>query len=337
VRNIVSKVQANGGAMQDFFIMLAVLIIAIMLDLTLGEPPWQSRIPLHPTVWISMFVKKIVSFFKNKNPKIEKFNGALLAILTISLATIPVFVILKIFQWLHILLYVVFAALILKLTLCIKLETKIADLAAKAVKENDLTQGRECAAMFSRRKVDDLNGQQVVSAVIESMAENLTDFKLSPIFYFGIFGVTGGVAFKTINVLDGAVGFKDKEHVNVGWFSAMLDTIANFITSRLTALFIVLASPFSGGNYKSAWKIMFRDRRKVPSINHGWPMAAMAGALNVTLEKPGYYIIGDKTEELSPEHVFRALKIRNAAIILFILLVEIPILLVTSYFFGLRI
>jgi adenosylcobinamide-phosphate synthase len=333
----VSKIEANGGAMEAFSIMLAVLVIAILLDLTFGEPPWQSRIPLHPTVWINRFVKRIVPFFRNKNPKIEKFNGALLAISTILLAAIPVFLVLKIFQLLQILLYMALAALILKLTLCIKLEKEIAKLAAKAVKENDLAKSREYVTMFSRRKVDDLNGQQVVSAVIESMAENLTDFKLSPIFYYGIFGVTGAVVFKTISILDGTVGFKDKEHINIGWFSAMLDTAANFIMSRLTALFIVLASPFSGGSYKNAWKVMLRDRKKVPSTNHGWPMAAIAGALNATLEKPGYYMIGDKGEELAPEHIYKALKIRNTTIILFVLLVEIPILLVTSYFFGLKI
>jgi adenosylcobinamide-phosphate synthase len=323
--------------MEAFFIMLAVLVIAISLDLTFGEPPWQSRIPLHPTVWTNRYVKRIMPFFRNKNPKIEKFNGALLAISTILLAATPVFLVLKIFQLLHILLYVVFAALVLKLTLCIKLESKIAKLAAKAVKENDLAKGRECVAMFSRRKVDDLNGQQVVSAVVESMAENLTDFKLSPIFYYGIFGVTGAVVFKTINILDGTVGFKDKEHINIGWFSAKLDTVANFIMSRLTGLFIVLACPFSGGSYRNSWKIMLRDRKRVPSTNHGWPMAAIAGALKTTLEKPGYYVIGDKIEELVPEHIYKALRVRDTAVILFTVLVEIPILLVTSYFLGLRV
>ncbi len=189
--------------------------------------------------------------------------------------------------------------------------------------------------MFSRREVDNLNGQQVVSAVIESIAENLADFKLSPIFYYSIFGVTGAVVFKTINILDGTVGFKDKKHINIGWFSAKLDTIANFIMSRWTALFIVLASSFTGGSHRNAWNVMVRDRKKVPSINHGWPMAAIAGALNVPLEKPGYYVIGDGIEELAPEHIYKALRIRNVAIFLFVLLVEIPILIATSYFFGL--
>ncbi len=322
--------------MEAFYIMLAVSVFAIVLDLIFGEPSWQSRFSLHPTVWVTKLVKRIVPFLRNKNPKIEKVNGVLLAIAVIFLTTASAFLILYATQLLHVLLYVVFAAVILKLTLCIKLETEIAERAAEAVKENDLEKGRECAAMFSRREAENLDGHQIVSAVIESMAENLTDFKLSPIFYYSVFGVTGAVAFKTINILDGTVGFKDEEHINIGWFSAMLDTVANFVMSRLTGVFIVMASFFCGGSYRSAWKTMLRDRRKIPSTNHGWPIAAIAGALDATLEKPGYYVVGDGTSELAPEHIYRALRIRNVAIILFVLLVEIPILLVIGYFFGLR-
>lgn len=322
--------------MEAFFAMLAVTIIAVLIDLTFAEPPWQ-KIPLHPTVWIPRIVQKLMPHFRNKNSKIEKINGVLLGLIIILLTTVSAFIILRITLLVHLLLYVLFAAVIFKLTLCIRLETQIAKSAAEAVKMNDLKTGRECAAMFSRRRVEDLSGSQVASAVIESMAENLTDFKLSPIFYYALFGVTGAVVFKTINILDGTVGFKDEEHINIGWFSAKLDTVANFLMSRLTALFIVIASPFCGGKIRNAWRIMIRDRRKVPSTNHGWPVAAIAGALDATLEKPGYYIVGDGTKELASQQIFRALKIRNVVIILFVLLVEIPVLLATSYFFGLRI
>ncbi|MEM1757575.1 MAG: cobalamin biosynthesis protein, partial [Candidatus Bathyarchaeia archaeon] len=77
-----------------------------------------------------------------------------------------------------------------------------------------------------------------------------------------------------------------------------------------------------------------RDQSKVPSINHGWLMAAMAGALNVQLEKPGYYIIGDQKEEVSHMHILKTLRIRNLVMILFILLVCIPLIMIRSLFFG---
>ena len=323
--------------MEAFYTMFAITLIAIVIDLLFGEPSWQSKFPLHPIVWITRLIQKMANYLKNANAQIEKINGVFLAMITIFITTFSAFLVLRISLFLHFIAYLLLAILILKLTLCIKLESDIAKLAAEAVRKNDLQEGRENAAMFSRREVDELSGSQIVSAVIESMAENLTDFKLSPLFYYSIFGVVGAVAFKTINILDGTVGFRDKEHINIGWFSALLDTIANFVMSRLTALFIVLSSFFCRENFRKAWRIMIRDRRKVPSINHGWPVAAIAGSLDVSLEKPGYYVVGDGIQELTPEHIFRALKIRNVAIILFLVLVEVPILLAMSYFFGLRI
>ena len=169
---------------------------------------------------------------------------------------------------------------------------------AKAIESGDLTDARKYAH-FSRRESRDLTGPQITSAVIESMVENLTDFKLSPIFYYAFFGVSGAVAFRAVNTLDGMVGFKDPEHIHIGWFSATLDTMVNYVPARLTAVLIVLASAILGEDYKNAWIIAHRDHAKVPSRNHGWQMAATAGALHVQLEKPGHYAIGDPTEELA--------------------------------------
>jgi adenosylcobinamide-phosphate synthase len=129
------------------------------------------------------------------------------------------------------------------------------------------------------------------------------------------------------------VGFKDPEHINIGWFSATLDTIVNYIPARLTTVLLVLASAILGEDYKNAWAVANRDHLKVPSRNHGWQMAAMAGALRVQLEKPGHYVVGDQIEELTSNTVIRALRIRNVAIILSLLLVLPIFLLTTLYFF----
>ncbi len=132
--------------------MLAVLVFAILLDLMFGEPLWQTRIPLHPTVWINTFVKKIVPFFANKEPTLEKFNGVLLALITITLVAIPTFLILKLFQLFHILLYVVFAALTLKLTLCIKLETQMLKVQLKQLRIMTLQRAENASLCFHEEK-----------------------------------------------------------------------------------------------------------------------------------------------------------------------------------------
>jgi len=318
-------------------ITLCVLFLAIIIDSIIGDPPpppWKSLYyKLHPTVWMGNFTNTIKPFFKNSNPKIEKVNGFLLALVAILVFTLPVYFGLKIiFTSLHIIVYVLVAALILKLTICIKLETDWGKAAAKAIESGDLIEARRYAH-FSRRDNKNLTGSLIVSSVIESITENLTDFRLSPIIYYAFLGVPGAVAFRVINTLDGMVGFRDPENINIGWFSAKLDTIVNYIPSRLTAILIVLASAILGEDYKNAWAIALRDQTKVPSLNHGWQMAAIAGALNVQLKKPGHYIIGDPNEELDPNKILRTLRIRNVVMILCTFLMIPIFLLMTNNLF----
>jgi adenosylcobinamide-phosphate synthase len=308
-----------------------------MLDLFIGDPspnsPWKPTYKLHPTVVMGKLTKALEPYFKNPNSKIEKLNGVFLALVVILTFTLPVFFgLMFIYTWLYFLFYALVAVVLLKLTICIKLETDWAKAAAKAIASGDLNEARKYSH-FSRRDSKDLTGQQISSAVIESMAENLIDFKLSPIIAYAFFGVSGAVAFRAVNTLDGMVGFRDREHINIGWFSANLDTVINYVPARLTAILIVLASAVLGEDYKNAWAIARRDHAKTPSRNHGWPMAAMAGALRVQLEKPGQYVLGEQQELLSANKILRALRIRDVAIILCVLFMLPILVLVRLYLF----
>jgi adenosylcobinamide-phosphate synthase len=277
--------------------------------------------------------KALEPYFKNPNAKIEKLNGVFLALIVILTFALPVFLgLMFIYTWLSILFYALIAIILLKFTICIKLETDWAKAAAKAIATEDLNEARKYSH-FSRRESKDLTGSQIGSAVIESMAENLIDFKLSPIIAYVFFGVSGAFAFRAINTLDGMVGFKDPEHINIGWFSANLDTVVNYIPARFTAVLIVLASALLGEDYKNAWAIARRDHAKTPSRNHGWPMAAMAGALRVQLEKPGQYVLGEPQEPLIANKILHALRVRNAAIVLCILFMLPILVLVRLYVF----
>jgi adenosylcobinamide-phosphate synthase len=227
--------------------------------------------------------------------------------------------------YLGITVYIIVAAVVLKLTICMKLETDWGYAAAKAIKSGDLEEARKYAH-FSRRDNKKLTGSQIASSVIESISENLTDFRLSPIFYYAFFGLPGAVAFRAVNTLDGMVGFKDPKHINIGWFSAVSDTIVNYIPARLTAFLMVLAAAVLGEDHKNAWRIARRDNANTPSRNHGWQMAAIAGALNVQLEKPGQYAVGDAVEQLNSEHILRTLKIRNMVFVIFLFIIVLPIL-----------
>jgi adenosylcobinamide-phosphate synthase len=319
----------------SLLVAVSILVLALLLDLIFGDPspnyPWKIQYRLHPTVWMGNYTKLLKPFFKNKNPKLEKLGGVFLALIVIATFTIPVILLLHfVSSYIHVLVYVVVGAVILKLTICMKLETDWGIAAAKAIESGDLEEARKYAH-FSRRDNKELTGSQIVSSVIESLAENLTDFRLSPIFYYGFFGVPGAVAFRAINTLDGMVGFKDPENLHIGWFSAVTDTIVNYVPARFTTLLIIIASALLGEDYKSAWNIAVRDQDKIPSTNHGWQMASIAGALRVKLEKPGQYAVGDPIEELDANKILRALRIRNVAILLAILF-TLPIVLVTSLY-----
>ncbi len=320
----------------SLLVAVSVLVLALVLDLIFGDPspnyPERIQFRLHPTVWMGKFTSALKPYFKSPNPKTEKISGVLLALTVIFTFTLPVYFGLKlVYIYMGILVYVIVAAVILKLTICMKLETEWGKAAAKAIETGDLTEARKYAH-FSRRDNRELTGPQIVSSVIESLAENLTDFRLSPIFYYALFGVPGAVAFRSVNTLDGMVGFKDPENLHIGWFSAVFDTIVNYVPARLTTLLIILAAAVLGEDYKNGWKIARRDQAKIPSTNHGWQMAAMAGALRVQLEKPGQYAVGDPDEELDADKIIRSLRIRNVAILLAILL-TLPVLLLTNNYF----
>jgi adenosylcobinamide-phosphate synthase len=321
-------------------VALVMLFSAVVLAFLLGDPspnyPERLAFKLHPTVLMGNFIKKIEPAFKNPDAKIEKFLGVVLGLTVIALFTVPVFLGLWAIYtlipfYLNIIIYSVIGVILLKVTLCIKLETDWAKATAKAIDASNVEEAKKYAH-FSRRDSKNLNGSQIGSAVIESMSENLIDFKLSPMMSFAIFGVTGAIAFRAINTLDGMVGFKTKEHINTGWFSANLDNIVNFIPTRLTSLLMIIAAALLGMDARNAWRIARRDHKKTPSRNHGWPMAVVAGALRIQLEKPGQYILGDAQEPLTGDKILEALRIRDITIALWGLFC-VGVIIIVRFFF----
>jgi adenosylcobinamide-phosphate synthase len=318
-------------------VAVVVLVLAILLDLFIGDPspnnPKKTAFKLHPAVLMGKLTTALEPHLKSPDPKTAKLYGAALALTVIAAFTIPVyFGLWAIYTLFTIFVYAFFAVILLKFTICIKLETDWAKAAAKAIASEDMAEAKKYSH-FSRRDSKNLTGPQISSAVIESMAENLIDFKLSPILSYALFGVTGAIAFKAVNTLDGMVGFKDETHLHTGWFSANLDTVINYIPARFTAILIIIAAAILGKDYKNAWAIAKKDHAKTPSRNHGWPMAAMAGALRVQLEKPRQYILGEPDEPLTPDKILLALKIRDMALLLCVLFSLLIILFTRLYFF----
>jgi adenosylcobinamide-phosphate synthase len=312
----------------SFFIDSAlILLIALLIDAIFGEAPDRA----HPTVWMG----KVISFLKprirNANPANEKIYGVLLALFVMALFAVPACLILFwVRQFLGWLPYIIVAAILLKMTFAVKCMSKYTLPIADAIEKGNVDEAKSLLHYIVRRDPATLNERHVISAAVESIAESTTDGVTSPIFFFALLGVPGAFAYRVINTLDSMVGYRDEAHLNIGWFSASLDTAANYVPTRLTALLMAVSAMLVGENWRSSWKIINRDRKNMSSVNAGWTIAAMAGALETQLEKPGSYKLGDG-DALSPSHIRRALRMMNVTVVLFSVVVVVPILLLKGF------
>ena len=312
------------------FESVLILVLALFVDAVFGEVPDR----FHPTVWMGNVIAYLKPRIRNGNSRVEKVNGVLLCVGVSALFAVPVFLIVYFTRlWLGVIPYVVVSAVLLKFTFALKCMGHYTLPIAEALERGDLAGGKRWLHFIVRRDPASLDEQHVVSAAVESIAESTTDGVTSALFFFGLFGVAGAFVFRVVNTLDSMVGYRDAANVNIGWFSAKLDTVLNYVPARLTGALMVLASMFLGEGWRDSWRIMLRDRRNMVSINAGWTIGAMAGALGVQLEKLGVYKLGDEGE-LTSAHIRRALRIMALTVILFSITIVIPILLLEALLFG---
>lgn len=274
-----------------------VLLLAVAIDVLFGEPP----APAHPVVWIG----KLINFFKKAAPKTHrKFYGMVMALCCVLFASLLGYAVLYVASLSRIpaALGLLLEAYFLKSTFAIRCLLSPAREIYKALKENRLEKVREMLPIYVSRDTSKLTKTQMSSAVVESVSENYVDGILSPLFYYVLFGNLGLVtayAFKAISTLDSMVGYKTEPYRELGYFSAKADDVLNWIPARLSVLFIFIAAfilslfPEKGRiNPLNGIKTAFEDRDKSPSPNSGYPMASVAGALGVKLEKPNCYVLG---------------------------------------------
>jgi adenosylcobinamide-phosphate synthase len=319
----------------DFSLLVdSVLIfeLAFLIDIVFGEYPDR----IHPTIGIGKMISYLKRKSKNSNPRVEKANGVLMALLIMLVVALPVFLLLF---WLRQLpygeiLYIVAGAILFKATFAIRGMGHYTKPIAKALKQNDLDGARKWLPFIVRRDPNSLNERQIISAAVESIAESTTDGITAPFFFFALFGVPGAFAYRVVNTLDSMVGYKNVENRNIGWFSAKLDTIANYIPSRLTAYLMVAASFLLHEDWRESMRILQRDKHKTASPNAGYTISAMAGALNIQLEKKGYYTLGDD-HGISAEQIPKALRVMTVTAVLFGLVVVVPVLALRIYVVGL--
>lgn len=155
--------------------------------------------------------------------------------------------------------------------------------------ESDPEKARAKLAMIVGRETADLDRIGVIRAGLETLAENLSDGVVAPLFFILLGGPAAGLAYKTVNTLDSMVGYKHEPYTHLGYFPAKLDDLVNWIPARLTGLLVVLGALIRGLDWRAGWTVMVRDHGLSASPNAGWPEAALAGALHISLLGPAIY------------------------------------------------
>lgn len=291
--------------------LLSIILLAIILDLLWGEPPTS----IHPVVLMGRlieFLKPQLLSYRNKS------SGIILTMILLALFIIPLYFILQLLQF-NVIIYIVVSTFILFTTFAIK---GLIDSAGEVKQQldEDISLARQSVSHLVSRDTTDLSKEGLTSAVVESLTENITDSVISPLFYAFFLGVPGAMAYRVINTLDAMVGYKDEINMDIGWFPARLDDLANYIPARLTGILMVASAAFMGLDWRNSYKTMIEEARKTPSPNSGYPMAAAAGALGVRLEKKEVYTLGEGKNPLNSDTIEQAILLSQITVIFFLVI-----------------
>ena len=248
------------------------LVLAMMLDAIFGEPKWLwDRVP-HPAIVMGRVVAKLDAALNNKTRR-----AGVLAVVVLVGAALVVGVIMAALPgiWAE----VIVGAMLLAQRSLVQHVQRVADALRLSVSD-----GRGAVAMIVGRDVRGMDGPAVARGAIESAAENLSDGVIAPVFWFAVAGLPGLLVYKIVNTADSMIGYRTEKYEAFGWAAAKFDDVLNWIPARLTALLI-----WTVAEQKASWRDIIDDAALHRSPNAGWPEAAMAPALGVSLSGPRSY------------------------------------------------
>ena len=300
--------------MDSWIMIILPLLIGWVLDLLIGDPTWLP----HPVVWFG----KMISWGEHRlnQGHHRMLKGALLAVGLILLIFLVTWL-------LHLLLVsdvlvVIFDTVVV--FYCLAGTTLIREVRQVFLAvDRSLEEGRRQVARIVGRDTSELSAQEVRTAALETLAENLSDGVIAPLFWFALFGTPGMLAYKMVNTLDSMIGYKTERYKAFGCWAAHIDDVANYIPARLTALLMILAS----GKLRLLTFVL-KNGRKHASPNSGYPEAALAGILGCRFGGPHYYFgelfdkpyIGEHDRLLDTNDMKKAVRVNRVAEIWMILI-----------------
>lgn len=288
---------------------IIIILLALTLDRLFGDPMW---IP-HPVI---LFGRGISFFEKRLNKGRHRLvKGAISSLLLMVLTATIFYAIMKlsysINNYLGMGIETLFLFLGLAGTTLIK-EGK----AVFAALDKSLDDGRHQVARIVGRDTSELTAQQVKKATLETLAENLSDGVIAPLFWYAVAGIPGLMTYKMINTLDSMIGYKSERYLYYGRFAAKVDDVANWLPSRITAILMCFVSL-----RQRPWKFVKQYGRAHSSPNAGYPESALAGILNVRFGGPSNYFgtlvpkpyIGDNEREITNDDMIKTARINRAS------------------------
>jgi adenosylcobinamide-phosphate synthase len=317
---------------------VALALIAMLFELCFGYPERLQNAIGHPVTWIGRLIALLESRLNRDaaGPQARRSAGIVALLVLLAIVGVIAFVVQ------HALLRLPFGVLAVGLlagTLVAQrsLHRHVADVAS-ALEKGGVTSGRTAVAQIVGRDTAGLDAAGITRAAIESLAENFSDAIVAPIFWMVIGGLPGAALYKAINTADSMIGHRTPRYAAFGWAAARLDDLINLPASRLSALLLIAAAALSkDASADAAWRAVRRDAAKHRSPNAGYPEAAMAGALGLSLAGPRSYSgvrvddaeMGDGRREAAAADVWRALALyRIADAILIALLGVVTALLI---------
>jgi len=301
----------------------AAILCGFFLDLLLADPAWMP----HPVVWMGRCITALERALRRRLPHTQKgelWGGAALAFCLPAGTLLFSGAVCFAARTVHPALGFAVQTLWCWQALAVRGLAKESKNVWRCLTANDLPAARAAVARIVGRDTQNLSAEGVTKAAVETVAENFSDGVLAPLFYLLLGGAPLGLCYKAVNTMDSMVGYKNERYLYFGRAAAKLDDAANYLPSRLAALFFIAAAALTGQNAKNAWRIWRRDRRRHASPNSAQTESACAGALGVQLAGPATYFgqlydkptIGDPLRPVEPDDILRANRMLYAASVL---------------------
>ncbi|MBC8200094.1 MAG: cobalamin biosynthesis protein CobD [Desulfobacterales bacterium] len=285
----------------------AVFLGAYIVDIIIGDPRWFP----HPVVIIGKSVRFLEDKIRRTSIIGKKKGGIILWFAVVVPTFFITWGIVEGCLFINALFGAIITVLFASMTLATRSLFDESKAVIDALNNGNIVEARKKLSMIVGRDTENLDEQEICRAVIETVSENLSDGIVAPMFYLVLGGLPLAMAYKAANTLDSMVGYKNDRYGDIGWFSAKMDDMFNWVPARLTGLIIMAVSFILRLNWRDSWKIMRRDGQNHSSPNSGTPEAATAGALNIQLGGKIQYFgkishkptIGDRIKEIDRDDV----------------------------------